>query len=468
MEKLNQIEDEAVDILLRRYGRQQARSVASCEEFDPEIVSLYIERVLTAAETTRLESHLSGCRPCRQSIVMLTQLAQSETALIAAAASETTAAASGNLPVITQADDSRRNWLAGLKALLLPLTTPRLALAAVAIIALSVSVPFYFSEKAPSPSTATFTGGSEGVAASSPAGNPSPTPNASADTGDTAARVANGEVSNQTIAQRPVANAGSQSATSTTPAETTGKAMTESAPTAISRAAEAPKAASSNTLGPFATSTPTTAERRENEGRAAEKQDAAAKPTTADDQRRSENTVAAAAAPPGAASEKKLEKIDPAAARKLPEADAESVSSTTIKRGVNDTVAANRPEPRAIRPKDNVAQPPAPPADPIKNKSLSGSGRFYPASGENRERAASSRKIRKKTFFLINDVWTDKDFKKDKELPVITLIKDSDVYKEVVAKRPDLLPLFSGFAASEQAIIVYKNTVYKLIPQRNQ
>lgn len=81
---------------------------------------------------------------------------------------------------------------------------------------------------------------------------------------------------------------------------------------------------------------------------------------------------------------------------------------------------------------------------------------------------APERRIVGKRFLFRDDTWTDKDFNADKDLPVVTIIRDSNVYKEVLAKRAGLKPYLTGFAETERAIIVYKGTVYKLIPQQSE
>ena len=75
------------------------------------------------------------------------------------------------------------------------------------------------------------------------------------------------------------------------------------------------------------------------------------------------------------------------------------------------------------------------------------------------------RKFSGKKFLFLDGAWTDKDFDPNKDLPIVTIIRDSNVYSEVLNKRPGLKPFLTGFHASERAIIVYKGTVYKLIPQ---
>jgi len=75
------------------------------------------------------------------------------------------------------------------------------------------------------------------------------------------------------------------------------------------------------------------------------------------------------------------------------------------------------------------------------------------------------RKFNGKRFLLRDGAWTDKDFDPNKDLPVVIIIRDSNVYKEVLNKRPGLKPFLTGFQPGERAIIVYKGTVYRLIPQ---
>jgi hypothetical protein len=82
-----------------------------------------------------------------------------------------------------------------------------------------------------------------------------------------------------------------------------------------------------------------------------------------------------------------------------------------------------------------------------------------------RAKASASRKVQDKTFFLIDDFWTDQKYDKEKERPVVTVIRDSDVYKGLLEKHSSLQKFFSGFAANEKVIVVYKGTVYKLVPQ---
>jgi len=78
----------------------------------------------------------------------------------------------------------------------------------------------------------------------------------------------------------------------------------------------------------------------------------------------------------------------------------------------------------------------------------------------------TERKLGNKKFSLKDDTWTDKDFDPDKDLPIVTVIRDSNVYNELLAKQVGLKPYLGGFPPADRAIIVYKGTVYKLIPQQ--
>lgn len=75
------------------------------------------------------------------------------------------------------------------------------------------------------------------------------------------------------------------------------------------------------------------------------------------------------------------------------------------------------------------------------------------------------RKLGGKHFFLRGGAWTDKDYDPDKDLPTVTVVRDSNVYKDLLNKRNGLKPIMALFTASERAIIVFKGTVYRLIPQ---
>ena len=75
------------------------------------------------------------------------------------------------------------------------------------------------------------------------------------------------------------------------------------------------------------------------------------------------------------------------------------------------------------------------------------------------------RKIGGKTFQLQDGVWTDRNFDPNKNVPVVNIVRDSNVYKELIDKQTGLKSYLDAFNEHERAIIVYKGKVYKLIPQ---
>jgi len=116
---------------------------------------------------------------------------------------------------------------------------------------------------------------------------------------------------------------------------------------------------------------------------------------------------------------------------------------------------------------ESAAAPPPPPASSSSRlKAPVGRLGLRESSGEAVRTRSNYLELRGKKFFLIDGTWTDKDYSAEKDLPTITLVRDSNVYKELLAKRASLKPYLSYFSGNERAIIVYKGTVYKLIPQQ--
>jgi len=76
------------------------------------------------------------------------------------------------------------------------------------------------------------------------------------------------------------------------------------------------------------------------------------------------------------------------------------------------------------------------------------------------------RRVENKRFRLVAGIWTDKDFKPYREIPAVTLVRDSEVYKSALEKQPGLKGLLAGFGADERIVVVYKNIVYKVVPPK--
>ena len=114
----------------------------------------------------------------------------------------------------------------------------------------------------------------------------------------------------------------------------------------------------------------------------------------------------------------------------------------------------------------------APPAPPSTSEVARGAMKRSPAKLSLRDSNAGTESVRVeqkefkgKKFSFRDGAWTDKDFDPNKDLPVVTIIRDSNTYKELISKRAGLRSIMERFTPAERAIIVYKGTVYKLIPQ---
>ena len=121
---------------------------------------------------------------------------------------------------------------------------------------------------------------------------------------------------------------------------------------------------------------------------------------------------------------------------------------------------------KSRRAESAAAPPPPPAASSSRMKAPVARLGLRDSAGEAGRTRSNYLELRGKKFFLIDGTWTDKDFSAEKDLPTITLVRDSNVYKELLAKRASLKPYLSYFSGNERAIIVYKGTVYKLIPQQ--
>jgi Ca-activated chloride channel family protein len=74
-------------------------------------------------------------------------------------------------------------------------------------------------------------------------------------------------------------------------------------------------------------------------------------------------------------------------------------------------------------------------------------------------RLKSSRRVEGKTFYLINGVWTDSEFKTDSRLPETAVTFGSDEYFALLKQNPKL---GSYFALGERVVVVFEGRVYKV------
>jgi hypothetical protein len=445
MEKSGNIEDQVMDHLLRNFIKQQSPPESTCQGFDPDLASLYLERVLTEKEAARYETHLYECTICRTSVVSLAHFSEQEISLAltspvkepqplpAAVTGE-----AGSTPPQPGTD-----WFAPLKQFLALLTIPRYALGAVAAIVLAISMPLVISQRGEKSGNARVPSDT----ASQPA--PAAEPGLVARAEPTApANVAGNSRDKDSASQ----------VSKTSPSEPEGVAAGK--PEQPASAAGA--ASGAGATAPPAGETPVPTEKKADE-----------KATTtevAENKARAEAppppAVATAQPAPRVSERRELERIDPEVALKTPRNEQDGTSKT-LKPGASDgSVAARKPAGPTIRPDDAKAKPPAT-ASEVGGRRLADKSKSLRQDGDDRKdraRASASRKVDGKTFWLIDDIWTDKDYRKEKELPVVPLTRESDLYREVLEKHSGLQKFFKGFAANEKLIVVYKGTVYRVLP----
>ncbi len=441
MEKSGKIEDGVMDNLLQGFIKRQMQPDSTCEAFDPDLASAYLERVMTEREQSHYESHLSECAPCRKNVIALARLVEAEVTEVSVAAVAAGVPASLNEATAEAnhfASEEKAHWLGKLKGWFGLLATPRFALAATAALALAVAIPYVLiqnSQMSQRDMTSALDAKEDGKAAAQAAKNnppPSTTPNTSPN------NPVNGDTPQST------ANKQQAESKSSTPA-----------PGAPATAAEPEAGASGAGNAP--------AKEEAVEGEKAKREEAA-KPTDTVTSTTAQPPEAAKSQPATAKSDEPG-RIDTKDAQRI-ENDKDNASpSTTLKPGNNAGGASRRNAP-TVGP-DSPKPAPSPGRTSDSPPRSIAAKRFSEASESNRERsnASASRRVGKKTFWLVDDTWTDENYRSDKEMPIVPLIKDSENYKNILEKYSDLKKFFSAFGANERAIIVRKDMAYKLIPQ---
>jgi len=323
-------------------------------------------------------------------------------------------AAAERAPISASAASSPMSWLSSLEAMVRGLSAPRWAMAAAAVVVFAISLPLIISRNqsdhallAPG---ATETSAGETAQAESPQVSPAAKVQSEKSTSlkSDDAKQNNKSESNSLLA---VNNKEREDRTVSTELK---KSTTESAPQAIDET-----------------------------------------------QRKAENQVTpqAPAQPGKAAPETQQAKLDSDRIREQQGKDASQPKPSPAEEQDADKEKSRRAE--------SAAAPPPPPA-PSSSRMKAPVGRLglRDSAGEAVRPRADYRELRGKKFFLVDGTWTDKDYNPDKDLPIITLVRDSNVFKELLAKRSSLKPYVTFFGETERAIIVYKGTVYKLIPQQ--
>jgi hypothetical protein len=405
MKLLGKNRDEAPDGALDRLLRANVSrpSNRGCSEFDADLATSYIERSLTADSRSHYEQHLFECTPCRKNVIALSRLTEAELR-----------------PAASLHADSRpqSRTIFGLASL------PRWTMAAAAVIVLAISLPLLLTRTS-NPATQ----GVSPISADSPAADNS-----------------------QAINQAP----GMSSPAAAKASAGTGLGSSES------KASEkhAVDAVSSNSAVAAQQPAGSGGDRASVGGKLeAKAEPKPAEPVQVASGAQSVSDVAAGQPQ----EEKRLDKNNALSARQQPPAkDAAAADSKT---GGSEQDQQNAKEKTRVA--ESVASPPPPAAPGTKAARLKRQSaiRALRDSGPAESVRPTEKKVGNKKFLFKNDTWTDKDFDPDKDLPVVTVIRDSNVYIELLGKQAGLRTYLGGFAGTDRAIIVYKGTVYKLIPQ---
>src|SRR6266404_457282 len=409
MKFFGQAKDGGIDDLLRAYVSRPSNPHQKCTDFDPDRANAYIERSLTGASRLHYEEHLSECAACRKNVVALVRLAEAETAGSGVPAREV----------------PRFTLLSGAKQMFGALSQPQWAMVAAAVIVAAISVPLLLTR-------------SESQKASLAVAEPS---------ANEQARSAGAPVS-------PMANPTSESA----------------APSLVSASKPREKSDDKNdVLAKKASAASNTSDAPAGVGGVADvskKLEVSDAVQPVDERRKSEGKVAQALAQGGAAPTSQVTKNDSdQGGQQQPEKD--STQQPSESKAARADQQSNEKEKTARA--EEAAAPPSPPST---SEAARGAMKRSAAKLLLRDSNAGTESVRAeqkefkgKKFSFRDGAWTDKEFDPNKDLPVVTIVRDSNTYKELISKRAGLRSIMERFTAAERAIIVYKGTVYKLIPQ---
>lgn len=412
-----QTKDGVIDNLLRAYVSRPSNPRQACPDFDPDQANSYIEHNLTGASRARYEQHLSECAPCRKNVVALVRLAEAEGLI------------SGSPEL------SRSGWFDSARRVFGAMSQPQWAMAAAAVIVLAISLPLVLSHNWNRQESAA-------VVSRAPSENPK-------------------QALTPELAQASPksAEAASVSTNSTAEAIPKERSRRENDALAVNAAPTAKPSDAAARFGDVA-----------EPSKKVDTASAATKP--AEELTNSELQVAkglpqGGAAPSPQLAKNEVAKNDSDQGRQQPEKDSAQQAKDAKARADEDSN-----QKQDVGKGEAAVAPPALVSSPQVNNSRGTLRRSAPKlslrdnSGGETVRA-DERKISGKKFLFKDGAWTDKDFNPDKDLPVVTIFRDSNTYKEVISKRAGLRSIMERFSVAERAIIVYKGTVYVLVPPQS-
>ena len=372
-----QTKDGVIDNLLRAYVSRPTNPHQVCPDFDPDRASAYIERALTRASRLRYERHLSECAACRKSVVALKRMADADTAA----------------PAYPARDVPRSSWLSTAKRVFGAMSQqPQWAMATAAVIVLAISLPLLLSRNQGREASVAIVESDKpqsAAAAASPGANPK--------SGDVALSASNLAATKQR---------------ENTDEKT--EILARNAP-AASKPADASADASAGIEAGADLS-------KKSEARSASQ-------SAEEAQRKSDGQLAPAPqAQGGAAPGSQVAKNDSEQGRQ------QQAEKDSTQQASEPKVAARADDGRAKekteRAEDVAAPPAAAPSSEVARgrAGLRRSGKLSLRDSDTGEAVRpEERKFSGKKFLFRDGAWTDKDFDPAKDLPVVTIIRDSNV-----------------------------------------
>lgn len=425
MRAFGKSEDKAFDRLVRaELTRHDA--AAHCGGFDPDLASAYLEGALKGAEITRYEGHLAGCSGCRAAIRHL--------------ASPLPASREGVI---------KPSFSGSGLGLISALLQPKWALLAAAGVAIAVAVPMLLNSSRHARQ-----------------GLPEATQVAVHKTPEASGPAATSELETVQSAER--------GRSSNSRGNLSDRAAGDVVGSYAGPAQETPVAASAVV--------PSVEPSKESESHE-QKKEAEANVARAQGQ-----TASDAPRPAEVAQfrrdEGKLDRIDQKKALTLTGEESKTAETQVLRPGMTtDQPRSQREKAGAIRPGDDVARAPALPEAVAGRRAVTrneregaetaaesdkDAARLRSSDALSKAKPTAQRKVAKKTFTLLDGIWTDKDYRPDKDLPSVTLVRGSDVFTEQLSRHRELKIYLDAFAATDRVIVVYKDTVYKFVPPEKQ
>ena len=433
-------QDQAIEALLRAVAVQQHDQETTCNELDPDLLNAYIEHKLTAKKKIRFEGHLAECASCRTGVARIIRLGEVSPFVL-----DSVPGLTGRVP---RKNESKNPWSPFARF------EPQWAIAALAVFVIAFSLTLFLTRRSDhyseiasrTPQVLPPSATEQNVIAAKQSIDQPP------DTGSTKTLGIHPRHESQVIQAKNMVNTKGSTVVSASSGKTGETKPSE--PITISKLED-------NRPAPPRTSA---------SGAAAQPE--SAKAAKAESENRSDQDTERAAA--AGKDKKELPHLDSSKALKLPPEETRAAEISLLKPGVVESGVTHAEEEKsgAVRTTETVSSTTGVPGTSLgRRRGLAQPAPGAPATGSKdrdtnttRTRGSSERKAGNKVFWLIKGTWTDREYKVEKSLPVVTLIWNSDQFKERISKETGLSSYLSRFTSDERTLIVFKGIVYIFNP----